>query len=78
MAAGQFFMKGRRVKSKWVLLFVLALTCAAASASGAPWYKWQNNFDRTIMCSQNQPGETWIIVQGPFMESQCRKPGNPQ
>lgn len=59
-------------------LVALALACAAAFASGAAWYKWKNKFDGTILCAQTSPGETWIIIQGPFMESQCRKPGNPQ
>lgn len=66
------------MKSKITALLLLALASAAASASGAPWYKWQNRFDNTILCAQISPGETWYIVQGPFMESQCRKPGNPQ
>jgi hypothetical protein len=66
------------MKSKIASFVVLALVCVAAFASGAPWYKWQNRFDNTILCAQTSPGETWYIVQGPFMESQCRKPGNPQ
>jgi hypothetical protein len=57
---------------------ILALLATAAIAGGAPWYKWQNSYDRTILCAQTSPGETWFVVQGPFMESQCRKPGNPQ
>jgi hypothetical protein len=66
------------MKFKTALLVALGLTCTVAFASGAPWYKWQNSYDNTMLCSQNAPGETWHIVQGPFMESQCRKPGNPQ
>jgi hypothetical protein len=66
------------VKTKIAALFMLALFCTAAFASGAPWYKWKNKFDRTIICAQLSPGETWYVFQGPFMESQCRKPGNPQ
>ncbi|ADL54091.1 hypothetical protein [Gallionella capsiferriformans] len=57
---------------------LLMLVCGLAFASGAPWYKWQNIYDQTIMCSQNSPGDTWQIYQGPFMESNCRQPGNPQ
>lgn len=56
----------------------LVLVCVAAYASGAPWYKWKNRYDNTILCAQTTPGETWYVVQGPFMESQCRKPGSPQ
>ena len=66
------------MKSKLVLLAALALTSVAAFASGAPWYKWQNSYDRTVLCAQISPGATWQIIQGPFMESTCRKPGNPQ
>lgn len=66
------------MKSKLALIIALALASAAAYASGAPWYKWQNTYDNTLICSQNSPGETWVIFQGPFMESGCRKQGFPQ
>ena len=66
------------MKSKLPLIIALALARAAAYASGAPWYKWQNTYDNTLICSQNSPGETWVIFQGPFMESGCRKQGFPQ
>jgi hypothetical protein len=66
------------MKSKIALLVILALGCSTAFASGAPWYKWKNNYDGTILCAQFSPGDTWFKFQGPFMESQCRKPGNPQ
>lgn len=66
------------MKSRIAGVTLLALVCVAAFAAGAPWYKWQNSFDGTILCAQTSPGETWHIVQGPFMESQCRKPGSPQ
>jgi len=66
------------VKSKFAVLVLLALACFEAFASGAPWYKWINRADRTILCAQISPGDTWVKYQGPFMESQCRKPGNPQ
>jgi hypothetical protein len=66
------------VKSGIAALIVLALVCVAAFAAGAPWYKWKNKFDGAILCLQTSPGETWYVFQGPFMESQCRKPGNPQ
>ena len=63
---------------KFVLLIALPLMTGSAFASGAPWYKWQNTVDKTIMCNQNRPNEVWVIYQGPFMESNCRKPGYPQ
>lgn len=66
------------MKTRIASAILLALVCSAAFAAGAPWYKWQNRADGTILCAQTTPGETWYIVQGPFMESQCRKPGNPQ
>ena len=66
------------MKSKIGLSAVLVLISVAAYASGAPWYKWQNTLDKTVMCTQLSPGESWQIVQGPFMESNCRKPGFPQ
>lgn len=66
------------MKSKIVVLIILALACVEACASGAPWYKWMNTVDRTILCEQTSPGEFWVQYQGPYMESQCRKPGNPQ
>ena len=66
------------MKSKAVVLILLALMSVAAYASGAPWYKWKNTRDRTVMCSQIRPGEVWVVFQGPFMEPGCRKPGYPQ
>ncbi len=66
------------MKSKAVVLIMLALMSVTAYASGAPWYKWKNIRDRTVMCSQIRPGEAWIVFQGPFMESGCKKPGYPQ
>ena len=66
------------MKQKIAVLVLLTLTCFAAFASTAPWFKWRNLADRTIICSQLPPGESWVKVQGPFMESQCKKPGNPQ
>lgn len=66
------------MKAKLFILAVLALGSAAAFASGAPWYKWINRADRTTLCSQLSPGPTWVRYQGPFMESRCKKPGNPQ
>ena len=66
------------MKSRITALILLALVCVAAFASGAPWYKWKNRFDGTILCAQISPGETWYKYLGPFMESICKKPGNPQ
>jgi hypothetical protein len=66
------------VKRKIVALFALLVASAAALPGGAPWFRWRNQVDRTIMCSQNQPGKTWDLVDGPYMESRCRKQGKPQ
>ena len=66
------------MKAKFVAFTLLALICGAAFASGAPWYKWKNTVDHTVMCSQIAPGEAWVVYQGPYMESGCRKPGYPQ
>ncbi len=66
------------MKKKITLIALLSMAAAAAFAAGAPWYKWINRYDRTIICSQLSPGDAWIRYQGPFMESRCSKPGNPQ
>jgi hypothetical protein len=65
------------MKSK-ITLALLLLASVAAVAAGAPWYKWMNKEDRTIICSQLSPGESWVRYQGPFSESTCRKQGVPQ
>ena len=65
------------MKSK-IAILLLALASATAYAAGAPWYKWMSTEDRTIICNQLSPGEGWVKYQGPFMDSQCRKPGTPQ
>jgi hypothetical protein len=61
-----------------IALSLLLLASTAALAAGAPWFKWMNSEDRTIICNQLSPGEGWVKYQGPFMDSQCRKPGMPQ
>jgi hypothetical protein len=66
------------VKSKIAITLALSLTATAAFAGGAPWFKWMNRYDRTIICAQLSPGEAWVKYQGPFSESRCSKPGNPQ
>jgi hypothetical protein len=66
------------MKLKFVILMVLMSAAGASFGGGAPWYKWINRADRTILCSQISPGETWMVYQGPFMESRCKKPGMPQ
>jgi hypothetical protein len=66
------------VKSSLIVLALLAAMAAGALASGAPWYKWRNKFDLTTLCAKTSPGDAWEIVDGPFSESRCRKPGNPQ
>ncbi len=63
---------------KAATLVLLVLISTLAYASGAPWYRWRNVTDRTVMCSQIRPGEAWVLFQGPFMESGCKKPGYPQ
>ncbi|MBU1775840.1 MAG: hypothetical protein KJ899_04280 [Gammaproteobacteria bacterium] len=65
------------MKSK-IAILLLSLSCATAYAAGAPWFKWMSTEDRTIICNQLSPGEGWVKYQGPFMGSQCRKPGSPQ
>jgi hypothetical protein len=54
------------------------LMCGAALASGAPWYRWKNAVNKTVMCAQVSPGNVWEIIEGPFMDSRCKKPGNPE
>ncbi|MFI4939580.1 MAG: hypothetical protein ACHP7O_04440 [Burkholderiales bacterium] len=66
------------MKARLILLALPALIGIAAFASGAPWYKWKNNVNRTILCAQTSPGDAWGVYQGPFMDSRCKKPGNPQ
>jgi hypothetical protein len=61
-----------------VALLLLSLVSTAAFAAGAPWYKWMNITDHTIICNQLSPGEGWVQYQGPFSESTCRKQGYPQ
>lgn len=65
------------MKSK-IAILLLSLATIPAWAAAAPWYKWMSTEDRTIICNQLSPGEGWVRYQGPFMDSQCRKPGNPQ
>lgn len=66
------------MKLKLLALLIMILACVTVIASEAPWYKWKNKSDRTILCAQNTPGESWDLYQGPFMESHCKKSGNPQ
>lgn len=64
-----------------VKLMVLALAIATAwtaYASGAPWFRWKNRANHTILCSQISPGDIWEKFQGPYADSRCRKEGMPQ
>jgi hypothetical protein len=70
--------KGYQVNSRLAALVMLALICVTAFASEAPWYKWKSKVDRTIICAQTSPGEFWVMYQGPYRDSSCKKPGNPQ
>ena len=45
------------------------MLCGAAFASGAPWYRWKNAVNKTVMCAQkSSPGNVWEIIEGPFMD----------
>jgi hypothetical protein len=66
------------MKAKYLLLVIALAAGMAAHASGAPWYRWMNRVDRTILCSKISPGDAWEKYQGPFQDSRCRKEGNPQ
>jgi hypothetical protein len=66
------------VKAGFAAVIALALVAVAAYASGAPWFKWKNSVDGSIICAQVSPGKAWFKYQGPFMESRCKKHGNPQ
>jgi hypothetical protein len=66
------------MKLRLTLIILSMLLSGTVLASGAPWFKWQNTVDHTVMCSQVAPNELWVIYQGPFQESNCRKPGYPE
>ena len=70
--------RGSRLKIGIIAPALLALVGVLAFASGAPWYKWKNQVDKTTLCAQTTPGDAWEQYQGPFMDSRCKKPGNPQ
>lgn len=61
------------------LLFVLSLTASCALLAGpAPWYKWHSPDADYDVCLQYPPGDGWRIVQGPFRDGGCKKPGMPE
>lgn len=66
------------VGARILLLSAALLTCVAAYSAAAPWYRWRNRVDRTILCAQNSPGDVWEKFQGPYQDSRCRKEGSPQ
>ena len=59
------------------LILILAAACAA-HASGAPWFRWKNRLNHTVLCSQNSPGDVWDKIQGPYSDSRCKKEEMPQ
>lgn len=62
-----------------ILFLGAALACAwAAHASGAPWYRWKNRLNHTILCSKIAPGDVWDKFEGPYADSRCKKEGMPQ
>ena len=66
------------MKIKAVAMLMLLALGADALSGTAPWYRWRNQLDRTIMCAQTSPGNAWEPMDGPYMDSRCRKAGNPQ
>ncbi len=60
-----------------VLALVLAAACAV-QASGAPWYRWKNRVNHTLLCSKTSPGDAWDKFDGPYSDLRCRKEGMPQ
>jgi hypothetical protein len=64
--------------SRCAILLVLMAICESVFSSGAPWYRWQNRVDKTILCAKTSPGDVWVVMDGPYMESRCKKQGNPQ
>ena len=68
----------RILQARYLLLALLVVTCVATYAAAAPWYRWMNRADRTILCAQNSPGDVWVKYQGPYQDSRCRKEGSPQ
>ncbi|HSY27007.1 MAG TPA: hypothetical protein VK832_05860 [Burkholderiaceae bacterium] len=66
------------MKSRLTALLALMLACSMAFSSGAPWFRWKNKVNKTIMCAKISPGDVWVVMDGPYMESRCKKPGNPQ
>jgi len=66
------------VKIKFAALLVLLLASATTLSGSAPWFRWRNQVNLTIMCSQIPPGNAWALMDGPYMDSRCRKQGKPQ
>lgn len=66
------------MRTIFVISVVALLSQSGISLAGpAAWYRWQNANDPLILCSQTPPGDGWVMVQGPFRDSACRKPGQP-
>lgn len=69
------------MKHRTLKLAMLTVAFAAAwtaYASGAPWYRWKNRANHTLLCSKTSPGDIWDKFDGPYSESRCRKEGVPQ
>ena len=44
---------------KLAALAVALATAWTAHASGAPWFRWKNRLNHTILCSKISPGDAW-------------------
>ena len=66
------------LKTRLALFLALACIGTMAWSTGAPWYRWKNVVNRTMMCAKVTPGDAWEKFDGPYMDSRCKKQGNPQ
>lgn len=53
---------------------LMAACLSAAWAGPAPWYQWRSDLQGQTLCAQVSPGAAWVRVDGPYLDSDCRRP----
>lgn len=64
------------MKTKRLVLLLVALVVLPGFAAPASWYKWRSKLTGKTVCAQVMQGE-WVIAAGPFKDARCKRPGIP-
>jgi len=62
---------------KAAIVICAAFHCTILWAEPAAWYRWRSPYDDIVICSQISPGDSWVVMNGPYKDASCKKLGVP-